>query len=318
MARVILLLFIYLVGIQPAAAAARVVTALVHSAETYILDQNDRSIQEYGSGDTIYLVMDAKEKRAGFYRVTFDPTNLQGDGWVAEGKIRILSNYRSSDGKLPKNYEKKYVAQEKPLSKQSNEDLLSGEMTFIDELVSQEQDALETNIINDTAAAAPIKPAEGEVNPFEEDLEFLFIEDDDFKNTLETAKVEHKGKGVKEIGISEFSLSGDKFAQKLNEKFESQLNAKMKFNKVVHTAYVDDIDSLNQVTKVSIPKGVSGVFFGTLSAKVDKKRLFKIKYYDPSLKQFMFEKVVSLPLGSELDASINQLVTEVASFLRTQ
>ncbi|MCB0272827.1 MAG: hypothetical protein KDD46_07420 [Bdellovibrionales bacterium] len=299
-------------------AAPHVVTALVHSDQTYVLDQGGQSLQEYGVGDTIYLLMDISKKKKGFYRVTFDPTNLEGDGWVSETKVRVLSNYKSTDGKLPKEYDKKYVEKEPPLQTQSEEDLLSGEITFIEELVSKEQEVLNNEVAKPKQAQPSTVVSTNGKNPFEEDLEFLFTEDNEFKETFQSAKNEHFTQGVSKIGISSFSLKGDQFATDVRSKFKNNLNAEMSFNQVFDISYVQNIETTDEVNKVNMPGEVSGIFFGVLSSKIGKNRLFKIKYYDVALKQFIFEKVVNLPLDQSVDPSLNTLVTEAATFLRSQ
>lgn len=298
----------------------KIVTALVHSDQTYIIDSKGQSLQEFSIGDTIYLVIDGSEKKKGFMRVTFDPTNMQGHGWVEEQKVRVLSQYRSADGKLPKEYERKYEVAQKPVQQDFSQDLLSGELTFIEELINKEQDTLSDSWSKPREApvqsAKPLAP--GEKNPFEEDLEFLFTEDAVFGQTFETAKNEHFSQGVRNVGISHFSLQGDQFAKTLKAKFKEQLNQEMQFNKVEDIAHLDNIETVAKVSSVSISNDLSGVFFGILSPKVGQNRLFKIKYYDRALKQFVFEKVVNIPLDQSIDPSVQKLVNEAALFLRSQ
>lgn len=302
----------------PAFGAPRVVTALVHSDQTYILDQSGTSIQEYNVGDTIYLVMDGENTKKGFHRVTFDPTNLQGDGWVADNKVRVLSNYRSADGKLPSEYDQKYVEKERSPSTQSDEDLLSGEATFIDELVSLEQSNLgnEFSEFDDSETASePIAP---EDNPFEEDLEFLFQEDEEFNETFESARNEMIQEQISVVGISNFSQSGDRFAQTTRAAFEEALKKRIDLSTVVSVDHAKSIETVEDVRAVNIPSQTNGVLFGVLSSQIGTSRLLKIKYYDSSLKQFLYEKVVNLPMNTPSDAIINNLAQEVATFLRTQ
>jgi|GEM_PF-4304731 len=305
-------------------AQPRVVTALVHSDETYVVGKNKKDVQQYSVGDTIYLVLDGEKKQKNKYRVTFDPTNLKGDGWISQSSVRILSNYHSSDGKLPKEYNKKYKDQGPQIAATSgDDDFLSGEMTFIDELVTQEQSSIDqafsdAAITPDMSTSEPVESMDEANNPFDEDLEFLFNDDPEFNEAFTTAKNETLGTGPPNIAISGFLPSDDKskaFADEVYAKFKKSLMRHANLSRIDKVEYAKQIDTPSDAASVSINSDVSGAFFGVLSSKVGKNRMFKIKYFNPSIKQFeSFEKVVNLPLKGN-DSVIESVAKEAAQYL---
>jgi hypothetical protein len=326
MARIICVWLLCLSFSVSAYAQDAVSTALVHTNQTYVLSttgKNPDPLQEYNVGDVVYVITGKKEK--GYVRVTFDPTNLEGNGWIQENKIRIVSGYRSTDGKLPKEYQRKYTEEQPVVADRGldqGDDLLSGEMTFIEELVTQEQASLESEfgiIDEDETGMQELPPLEGGVdgdNPFEEDLEFLFQDDAEFNETFETAKNEHQSSQVYNVGVSAFSMQEDRFATQVRQMFEADLRKQAKIGSISTFGYVENIETTNQVSKVSLSDKVSGVFFGILSPQVGSSRLLKVKFYDRALKQFLFEKVVNLSVQGDNQAAIENLARQAATFLK--
>lgn len=318
--------FVFELWAQP-----RVVTAMVHSDETYVVGKSKKDVRQYGTGDTIYLVLDtpSTKKCKGKYRVTFDPTNLKGDGCIDKTSVRIVSNYYSSDGKLPKEYDKKYVEQTSQVAsiEGGGDDLLSLETSFIGGLVEQEQSSLDQAFgggsdVSGQAAIVPLEEVTEGDNPFEEDLAFLFNDaDPTFSDALTSTKNEIAGKGPKNIGISSFSSGSDKkdekFANELRSKFEAALlKYASNVSRVDAVSYVQQIDTPAGASNVNIKPDVHGVFFGVLGKKMGKSRLFKIKYFDPSIKSFeSFEKTVNLPLKN-YDSILEGAAQEAAQYLK--
>jgi len=327
MARITLLFFITLtMGLTHVARAQqpRVVTALVHSDETFVVGKSKKNVQQYGSGDMIYLILDVKKPPKGKYRVTLDPTNLKGFGWIDKSSVRILSNYHSSDGKNPKEYQKKYVKQDSQLATASDADLFGGDNTFIDDLVTQEQTSLNNDfgdIPDSQTAVVPLDVAE-ESNEFEEDLDFLFTDDPEFNDVFMSEKNEVAGLGPKNVGISSFtsakgkSKEYKKVAEQVRSKFERMLLQKKKLGRIDALSNLS-VDISTPAHKSGLAKDVTDVFYGVLiPEKLGKNYILKIKYFDTSINSFVeFGADYTIPVSNH-DSKIDEIATRAAQFLK--
>jgi hypothetical protein len=214
------------------ASAEPVVTnGLVNSDQTYVINDQGESVQEYGIGQLVYVVIDSKKedkKRKDFYRVTFDPTNLAGDGWVLRDKVKLMTAYRSIDGKEPTEYERKAA----PLPTRGSSSSTSTSVassgsseasSFLEELIKKDEQKSDYRPVKDqpVKAAEAVKPAEK--NHLENDLEFLFQEEGAFKNTFKEARAEVQKSMQKKVGVSKFTAANDPFATQVMDQFASKL-----------------------------------------------------------------------------------------------
>ena len=289
-----------------AIAQEEVIQALVSSDQTYVVNDQGESVQEYGIGQLVYIVMDPKaskdKKRKDFYRVTFDPTNMKGDGWVQKDKVKLMTSYHSIDGKEPKEYENK---PEPVITKKSGDgsNVASGgapssESTFLEELVKKDQEKPELKPVTDqpkgATAAAPKKE---EKNALQNNLEFLFQQDGEFKKTYDQTKTAVKTSMQKKIAVSKFVSGADAFATSMMDELIAKLQSATKLPSIPKIAFAPDLEDASHLKPGSVPADLDGVFFGQMSPKIGDGRLLKIKYYDQKLKQFTFEKVVKIPLA---------------------
>lgn len=306
-------------------ADAQVMNGLINSDQTYVINDQGESVQEYGIGQLVYVVVDSKKedkKRKDFYRVTFDPTNLSGDGWVLKDKVKLMTAYRSIDGKEPKEYERKAA----PLPSRSGS-TSTGAVTattgpseassFLEELIKKDEARAGQELKPVTAQPDPVKvaPKKGEKNPFENDLEFLFQQDGQFKETFKEAKSEVQKSMQKKVGVSKFTSGSDSFANQVLDQFSTKLqkNSRLPASlpRVNFSANLEDASGIKGIT---IPEEVDGIFFGQMSPKIGEARLLKVKYYDKGLKQFTFEKVAKIPLGDPTK-TVETLANECYQFL---
>lgn len=297
--------FLLLGNVAFAANDGQVSSGLVNSEHTYVINDQGESVQEYGIGQLVYIVVDSKEskdkKHKDFYRVTFDPTNIKGDGWIQRDKVKLMTTYRSIDGKEPAEYERKAAPVASRTTSTSASAATGGSgsgasdaSSFLEELIKKDEQKPELKSLTQDGAPQPevaAKPAEK--NPLENDLEFLFEQDGEFKKTMKETKASVKASMQKKIAVSKFSAGGDTFANQILDQFASKLQ---KDGGLASLPRVGFSANLDDPSTVSISKELDGVFYGQISPKIGDARLLKIKYYDRDLKQFTFEKVAKIPL----------------------
>lgn len=300
-------------------AVEEVSQALVSSNETYVVNDKGESVQEMGVGQIVYVVIDPKAKNKkykDFYRVTFDPTNLKGDGWIQRDKVKLMSAYHSVDGKDPKEYERKAEPEVAVKSKKSNptqDPSASGAGSFLEELIKRDEAA--GNVETQPQQVAAAEPAAKEDNPLQNDLEFLFMaEEGEFNETFKETKAALKESMQKKVGVSAFVASSDAFATSIMDKFSAKIKKGLKIEDLPKVGYQTNIEDAAKISTAAIPGDVNGVFFGQMSPKVGDSRLLKIKYYDQGLKQFTFEKVAKVPL-SQPEKTIEKLANDCIQFL---
>jgi len=300
MARVVLLSVLLWVGTSW---AQQVANGLINSDQTYVINDEGESVQEYGIGQVVYVVIDPKQdkKRKDFYRVTFDPTNTKGDGWVLKDKVKLMTAYKSIDGKEPTEYERKAPPLPSQSGRGSSTSVASSgpseASSFLEELIKKDEAKLEYRPVtaqDPVPEAAPAKKA-GK-NPLENDLEFLFQEEGEFKNTFKEAKAEVQQSMQKKFAISKFTSGSDSFANQVLDQFAGKLQKNARATSVPRVNYAANLEDASGVSGVTIAADLDGVFFGQMSPKIGDARLLKVKYYDKSLKQFTFEKVAKIPL----------------------
>lgn len=320
MARIVFLLSILLLLTPAAFADSQVVQGLVSSDQTYIVNDEGESVKESQIGDTVFLVVDSKQdkKRKDFYRVTFDPTNLQGDGWILKDKVKLMTGYRSVDGKEPKEYENQ--PQNVVVKKQTTSQGLGVQSTasteastFLEELIKKDEAAPELKPVTDQPkAAVPVKKEEN--NALQNDLEFLFKEDGEFKKTYDNTKAAVKNSMQKKIAVSKLSATADVFATSVLDQFVAQLQKNTQQTPISKLQFVSNLDDASSLKNAAIPKDLDGVFFGQISPKIGDGRLLKIKYYDQKLQQFTFEKVAKIPLVQPAK-TVEKLANDCYQFL---
>jgi hypothetical protein len=318
------MVFLFALLLTGVACAQQVTNGLINSDQTYVINDQGESVQEYGIGQVVYVVIDAKKedkKRKDFYRVTFDPTNTKGDGWVLKDKVKLMTAYRSIDGKEPAEYERKAA----PLPSQgggmrgssvaSSGSATSEASTFLEELIKKDEQKpdLKPVTAQGPKADAVVAPKKGEKNPLENDLEFLFQEEGEFKKTYKEAKTEVQQSLQKKFAISKFTSGTDSFANTVLDQFSTKLQKNSKQNppKVAYAANLEDATGVGGVT---LAPDLDGVFFGQMSPKIGDARLLKIKYYDKSLKQFTFEKVAKIPLTNSTP-TVEKLANDCYQFI---
>jgi hypothetical protein len=308
------------------AQGAQIAQGIVNSDQTYVVNDQGESIQEYGVGQPVYIVVNEKDKKnkksKDFFRVTFDPTNEQGDGWVLKEKVKLMTAYRSIDGKEPKEYDNKGVANvptKKGTVASSAGVASSGasELSFLEELVKrdeQKQDFKPVTETPDPVPAVAAKGKKGQKNALENDLEFLFQQEGEFKETFNETKTTLKKDMQKKVGISKFTSGSDSFANQVMDQIAAKLQTQGKQDNVPKLAFAQNIEDATSVKTMAIAPDLSGVFFGQMSPKIGDGRLLKIKYYDQELKQFTFEKVAKIPL-QEHKKVVDALANECYQFL---
>lgn len=282
----------------------QVASGLINSDQTYVVNDQGESLQEYGIGQLVYVVLDPKEKskkNKDFYRVTFDPTNMKGDGWVQKDKVKLMTAYRSVDGKEPTEYERPAA----PIAPRNSGTTMGGSVassgpseasSFLEELVKKDEGKSELKSITAGGNAAPAQPAlkKGEKNPLENDLEFLFQEEGEFKKTFKETRAAVKDSMSKKVAISKFAAGSDAFANKVLDQFAAKLQKDMGQSNIQRLAFVNNIEDPKAIT---VAGDLDGVFYGQISPKIGDARLLKVKFYDKNLKQFTFEKVAKIPLA---------------------
>jgi hypothetical protein len=314
--------FAFIVLVSGLSWAQQVTNGLVNSDQTYVINDEGESVQEYGIGQVVYVVIDSKKeekKRKDFYRVTFDPTNTKGDGWVLKDKVKLMTAYNSIDGKEPKEYERKAA----PIPSQggmrgSNTTAASSgsseASTFLEELIKKDE---EKSDFKPVAAQEPkveaVTPKKSEKNPLENDLEFLFQEEGEFKNTYKEARTEVAQSMQKKFAISKFASGTDSFANTVFDQFSSKLEKVSKQNPP-KVDYVANLEDATVVSGLNIAPDLDGVFFGQMSPKIGEVRLLKIKYFDKSLKQFTYEIVSKIPLTNST-STVEKLANDCYQFL---
>lgn len=301
-------------------AEAQVASGLINSDQTYVVNDEGESLQEYGIGQLVYVILDSKEKskkQKDFYRVTFDPTNPKGDGWVQKDKVKLMTAYRSIDGKEPTEYERKAA----PIAPRSGSSSMGGSVassgpseasSFLEELVKKDEGKSEFKSITSQpppVAAAPLK--KGEKNPLENDLEFLFQEEGEFKKTFKETKAAVKESMQKKIAISKFTAGSDSFANQVLDQFAAKLQ---KDSGQANIPRVGFAPNLEDASSMKVGNELDGVLYGQISPKIGDARLLKIKYYDRDLKQFTFEKVAKVPLTNP-NKTIETLAHDCYQFL---
>lgn len=300
-----LMFFLSLFVFSNAHADAQIVSGLINSDQTYVVNDSGESLQEYGIGQLVYVVVDSKEKKdkkhKDFYRVTFDPTNINGDGWVQKDKVKLMTAYRSVDGKEPTEYERPAapIAPRGGTSVSGSSVASSGPSeasSFLEELVKKDEGKAELKSITSGGNPAPVQPAlkKGEKNPLENDLEFLFQEEGEFKKTFKETKAAVKDSLSKKVAISKFAAGSDAFANKVLDQFAGKLQKDMGQSNIQRLAFVNNIEDPKAI---NVAGDLDGVFYGQISPKIGDARLLKVKFYDKNLKQFTFEKVAKLPLA---------------------
>ena len=322
MARVVFVLLFCMTGL--AWADAQVANGLVNSDQTYVINDEGESVQEYGVGQLVYVVVDSKKedkKRKDFYRVTFDPTNLKGDGWVLKDKVKLMTAYQSIDGKEPKEYERKAAPLPTSSGRSSSSTASVGSggseaSSFLEELIKKDEQKQEFQPVTAQPDPPPApKGKKGEKNPFENDLEFLFQQDGQFKETFKEAKADVQKSLQKKVAVSKFTSSSDSFANDVLDKFSAKLQKNSRsataLPKVAFAANLEDASGIKGVT---IAADLDGVFFGQMSPKIGDARLLKVKYYDKALKQFTVEKVAKIPLNDPTK-TVETLANECHQFL---
>ncbi len=318
------MVFLFVLLLTGVACAQQVTNGLINSDNTYVINDAGESVQEYGIGQVVFLVIDSKKedkKRKDFYRVTFDPTNLKGDGWVLKDKVKLMTAYRSIDGKEPTEYERKAA----PLPSQgggmrgsSTVAVGSGTSeasTFLEELIKKDEQKSDFKPVTAQTpkAEAVVVPKKGEKNPLENDLEFLFQEEGEFKNTYKEAKSEVQQSMQKKFAISKFTSGTDSFANTVLDQFSTKLQKNSKQNPP-KVGYAANLEDASGVASVTLAPDLDGVFFGQMSPKIGEARLLKIKYYDKSLKQFTFEKVAKIPLTNSTP-TVEKLANDCYQFI---
>ena len=298
-----------------------VTNALVNSDQTYVINDQGESVQEYGVGQLVYVLVDEKKqdkKRKDFYRVTFDPTNLVGDGWVLRDKVKLMTAYRSIDGKEPTEYERKAAplpSESRGTSSSSVASSGSSEASsFLEELIKKDEQKADYRPVKDQAPSkVEVKPAEK--NHLENDLEFLFQEEGAFKNTFKEARAEVRKSMQKKVGVSKFTASSDSFASQVMDQFASKIQKNSRQSEPLQKiAFSPNLDDGSSVANISIGEDLDGVFFGQMSPKIGQARLLKVKYYDKSLKQFTFEKVAKIPLVNPT-STVEKLANDCFQFI---
>jgi hypothetical protein len=302
MARIVVFVSLLFTGL--AWAEPVVTNGLVNSDQTYVINDQGESVQEYGIGQLVYVVIDEKKqdkKRKDFYRVTFDPTNVAGDGWVLRDKIKLMTAYRSIDGKEPTEYERK--AAPLPTERGGGTTVAvasngaSEASSFLEELIKKDEEKSDYKPVKEQAPIVVEAPKKAEKNHLENDLEFLFQEEGEFKNTFKEARAEVQQSMQKKVGISKFTSGSDSFANQVMDQFASKIqkNSRQK-TALPKVAFAPNLDDATNVANIALAPELDGVFFGQMSPKIGEARLLKVKYYDKSLKQFTFEKVAKIPL----------------------
>ncbi|MEZ4703592.1 MAG: hypothetical protein R3A11_00035 [Bdellovibrionota bacterium] len=194
-------------------AQADTATALVNGRETYVTTDNGET-QRYGIGDIVYVVKDPKEKRDGFYRVTLDPSDNIGIGWIDKKSVKITSGFRNarkqgaqaiSPDPKPAHDDSHLPIPEARSSNQASDvndspSTSSNEMTFLDQLILEEsqqggQELPSTSTRNFGKAAPTQNDQKAQENPFSNDLEFLF-DDQEVSSTLQEAKKDLSSKAA--------------------------------------------------------------------------------------------------------------------------
>ncbi|MEZ4845534.1 MAG: hypothetical protein R2877_00735 [Bdellovibrionota bacterium] len=258
-----------------------VTNALVNSDQTYVINDQGESVQEYGVGQLVYVVIDEKKqdkKRKDFYRVTFDPTNLAGDGWVLRDKVKLMTAYRSIDGKEPTEYERK--AAPLPSERRGSSAVASSESSsteassFLEELIKKDEQKAEYKPIKEQAPAKAVEVKPAEKNHLENDLEFLFQEEGAFKNTFKEARAEVRKSMQKKVGVSKFTASSDAFATQVMDQFSTKIQKNSRQSAPLpKIAFSPKSDDGSSVANISIGEDLDGVFFGQMSPKIGQARL---------------------------------------------
>ncbi len=297
------MIFLFVFSLVGTSWAQQVANGLISSGQTYVMNDQGETIQEYGIGQVVYVVIDAKQdkKRKDFYRITFDPTNLKGDGWVLKDKVKLMTAYHSIDGKEPKEYEHKAEPLPTQSERSSGTSVASSgsseASSFLEELIRRDEQKPELRPVTAEPPPAKTPPVKASgKNPLENDLEFLFQEEGEFKNTFKEAKAEVQKDMQKKFAISKFTSGTDSFANQILDQFAGKLQKNVKATTVARVGFVANLEDASGVSGVAIAPDLSGVFFGQMSPKIGDARLLKIKFYDKSLKQFTFEKVAKIPL----------------------
>lgn len=316
--------FIFLIFVPLAFAQEHVSQGLINSDQTYIVNDDGESIQEFGVGQLVYVVLDSKDskdsKKKDFYRITFDPTNTKGDGWVLKDKVKLMTSYHSVDGKEPTEYENKpepLIASKKTTT---TGDSFKGDSnteasTFLEELIKKDEQKPELNPVTSQAKVKEVVPKKDENNALQNDLEFLFTQQEgEFKETYKKTKETVKDSMQKKIGVSKFSGGLDMYANTIMDELVKKLQGRIKQPSITKIPYLNNLEDASSVKTVQIPVDLNGVFFGQMSPKIGDARLLKIKYYDQNLKQFTFEKVAKIPLADP-SKTIETLANDCYQFL---
>lgn len=317
MARVIFFISILFLS-SSVFAEQQVVQGLISSDQTYVVNDEGESVQENKIGDMVYVVTDTKQdkKRKDFYRVTFDPTNLKGDGWILKDKVKLMTGYRSVDGKEPTEYENK--PQDIVVNKKTTTQGLgvagpasTEASTFLEELVKKDEAKPELKPVAEQPKTVVTKE---ENNALQNDLEFLFKEEGEFKDTFNSTKTAVKNSMQKKIAVSKVTATADVFATSVLDQFVAKLQKDTKQSPITKLQFVSNLDDTSGLKNAAIPKDLDGVFFGQMSPKIGDGRLLKVKYYDQKLKQFTFEKVAKIPLVQP-EKTVEKLANDCYQFL---
>lgn len=321
MARIVVLVSLFFTGL--AWAEPVVTNGLINSDQTYVINDQGESVQEYGVGQLVYVVIDEKKqdkKRKDFYRVTFDPTNLAGDGWVLRDKVKLMTAYRSIDGKEPTEYERKAAPLPTGRSSGSSTTVASTSgaseaSSFLEELIKKDEEKAEFKPVKNEAPQVVEAPKKAEKNHLENDLEFLFQEEGEFKNTFKEARAEIQQSMLKKVGVSKFTAGSDSFANQVMDKFATKIQKNgRQATALPKVAFAPNLDDAANVASIALAPELDGVFFGQMSPKIGEARLLKVKYYDKSLKQFTFEKVAKIPLANSTK-TIETLANDCYQFI---
>ncbi|MCB0326578.1 MAG: hypothetical protein KDD52_03075 [Bdellovibrionales bacterium] len=307
-------------------------TALINGRETYItLDSGET--QRYGTGEVIYVIDGSREKRSGiwYYRATLDPEDSVGIGWVMEGSVKVYSGLRAA--RKPnaevlspnRNQIQEDPAASAPIPEANSlSDLPAvkaqeSDMTFLDQLIMEESQKDTPPLPSESPRnfGPTASPSPRTENPFADDLEFLF-QDEEFASTLQdterelSAKASQSSSGRNVFGISSFHNSGEKdpLVRGVSSYFSTQMSSRLPSGKTIEPVqHVEDIDQTSSIEKLLSTKQ-QGIFVGKLSAPLGNMRLLKVKYYDAELRKVTFEKVTKISQKGDYKKAVDELVKE--------